>query len=68
MEELDLLLAVAIVVVASLSSLTNLFVIRRFWQIPQTPAPTTKGSDEEDEEDDEDDDQDEDEGETERTA
>ena len=48
-QELDLLLAVAIVVVASLSSLTNLFVIHRFWQIPQTPNPTSRGSDEEDE-------------------
>jgi ClpP class serine protease len=54
MEELDLLLAVAIVVVASLSSLTNLFVIRRFWQIPQIPNPTTQGGDEEDEDEAED--------------
>ena len=51
MQELDLLLAIAIVVVASLSSLTNLFVIRRLWQIPQTPSPTTQGGDEEGEED-----------------
>jgi ClpP class serine protease len=53
MQELDLLLAIAIVAVASLSSLTNLFVIRRFWQIPQTPVPTSQGSDEEDEDDEE---------------
>jgi len=50
MEELDLLLAVAIVVVASLSSLTNLFVIHRFRQIPQPANPTTGGGDEEGEE------------------
>ena len=50
MQELDLLLAVAIVVVASLSSLTNLFVIHRLWQIPQKPNPPTQGGDEEDEE------------------
>ncbi len=53
MQELDLLLAVAIVVVASLSSLTNLFVIRRFWMIPRSPVPTSQGSDEEDEDDEE---------------
>lgn len=61
MEELDLLLAVVIVVVASLSSLTNLFVIHRFWKLPQTPNPTSQGSDEEDE------DEAEDEGETDKT-
>ena len=55
MQELDLLLAIAIVVVASLSALTNLFVIRRFWQIPQTPPPSTQvGNEEEGDEGDED--------------
>jgi len=63
MQELDILLAVAIVVVASLSSLTNLFVIRRFWQIPQTPNPATRGGDQENEEGNEED-EDETEGET----
>jgi hypothetical protein len=53
MQELDLLLAIAIVAVASLSSLTNLFVIHRFWQIPRAPKPASHGSDEEDEADEE---------------
>jgi len=50
MQELDLLLAIAVVVVASLSSLTNLFVIHRFWRMPQTSSPTTQEGDEENEE------------------
>jgi len=54
MQELDLLLAIAIIVVASLSSLTNLFVIHRFWHIPQPPNRTTGGGDEEGEEEAED--------------
>ena len=54
MQGLDLLLAIAIVVVASLSSLTNLFVIQRFRQVPQPPNPTAVTSDEEGEEEAED--------------
>jgi ClpP class serine protease len=53
MQELDLLLATAIIAVASLSSLTNLYVIRRFSQMPPTP-PSPATATEEDEDDSED--------------